>query len=74
MNTAQDPIIVDRRSKVGMIEEDNMRRDAQQLETMKIVAEHEKIWVEHGKIMAEQVRALASHKRRFNVQDQILSE
>lgn len=62
LNIAQEPVIVDLRSRVGSIKEDNQRRDIQQLETMKVVAEH-------GEHLAEQVRILDNHDRRFDFQD-----
>lgn len=62
------------RFRVGMIEEDNKRRDTQLLEMMKVMAKHRKIMAKHTKILEKTARALATHDRRFDVKDQILSK
>lgn len=66
-NIASDPMIVDLRSRVGSIKENNIRREVQQAETMRAVAEH-------GKILTEQARILANHNKRVVFQDQMLSD
>lgn len=66
MNIAQEPVNVDLRPRVGLIEEDDQRRDNQQVETMKAVTEQ-------GKILKEQARILANHDRRFDFHHTILS-
>lgn len=50
-----------------LIEESNVRRDAQIVETTKMVADH-------GQIFAEQSIVLASHNQRIAFQDEILSD
>lgn len=46
-----DPVIVNLRTQVGSIEENNIRRYAQQVETMRIVTEHGKILTEQSKLL-----------------------
>lgn len=53
IDIASDQVIVDLQTRVGSIEERNIRRDAQQAEIIRAVAQH-------GKILTKQARILAN--------------